>query len=82
MLNVQTPLGIDSSTRLLQGSTASGNHFQVVPQEALVGRVSKLLQWLDDLLNYAKSEHQLLNDIEAFLCVCNEQGFKIHAAKT
>lgn len=33
ILSIQTPLGVYSSNRMLQGSTDAGNHFQAVTQE-------------------------------------------------
>ena len=82
MLSIQTPLGVYSSKRLLQGGSDSGNHFQAVLAQKFDGRVKRLLQWLDDFLMYAKNESQLLEDFEAFLSVCSEIGLKVHAEKT
>ncbi len=82
MLSIQTPLGVYSSRRLLQGSTDAGNHFQAVTQDALQGRVDNLLQWLDDFLVLSRNETELLDSIQEFLTVCAEYGFKIHAEKT
>ena len=81
MMSIQTPIGVYSSRRLLQGGTDSGNHFQAVLQQKLDGRVEKYLQWIDDFLFYAKNENELLDSLEAFFAVCNEVGIKIHAEK-
>lgn len=82
MLSIQTPLGVYSSTRLLQGSTDAGNHFQAVTQELFQEKVPRLLQWLDDFLLHADSEQQLLDSVDQFLGICAEHGLKIHAEKT
>ena len=79
MMSIQTPVGVFSSRRLLQGGTDAGSHFQAVLQETFDGRVEKLLQWIDDFLFYAASEKELLDNIDSFLQVCSEIGLKIHA---
>ena len=81
MMSIQTPIGVYSSRRLLQGGTDSGNHFQAVLQQKLNGRVEKYLQWIDDFLFYGKNEAELLDSLEAFFTVCNEVGIKVHAEK-
>jgi len=81
MMSIQTPIGVYSSKRLLQGGTDSGNHFQAVLQEKFDGRVKDFLQWIDDFLFYAKNEKELLDNLEAFFRVCLEVGIKIHAEK-
>lgn len=82
MLSIQTPIGVFTSRRLLQGSTDAGNHFQAVTQEAFQNRDDKMLQWIDDFLLHAPNENVLLDSIHEFLKVCREYGFKIHAEKT
>lgn len=82
MMSIQTPFGVYSSRRLLQGGSDSGNHFQAVLHEKLDGRVENLLQWLDGFLLHAAKEDQLLDQIENFLCVCSEIGLKLHAEKS
>lgn len=82
MLSIQTPLVVYSSNRLLQGITDAGNHFQAVTQDALQGRVTNLLQWLDDFLIHAGKEGELLRELQQFFRVCEEYGFKVHAEKT
>ena len=82
MMSIQTPIGVYSSRRLLQGGSDSGNHFQAVLGEKFLGRVKKILQWLDDFLLYAKDERGLLDDIESFLQVCQDIGLKVHARKS
>ena len=81
MMSIQTPNGVYSSRRLLQGGTDSGRHFQAVLQEKFYGRVEKMLQRLDDFLFYATDEEQLLDNIDSFLQVFNEIGLKIQAEK-
>ena len=82
MMSIQTPIGVYSSRRLLQGGSDSGNHFQAVLSHKFDGRVNKMLQWLDDFLFYAKSEDELLSNIKSFLLVCSEIGLKVHAEKS
>ena len=41
-----------------------------------------MMEWIDDFLLYAKSEKDLLDDIEAFLDVCSEVGFKLQPEKS
>ena len=82
MLSIQTPLGVYSSTRVLQGGTDAGNHFQAVTADTFAERVQKLLQWIDDFVLYAKTEVELLDNILEFLKVCNEFNFKVHDFKT
>lgn len=82
MMSIQTPLGVYSSRRLIQGGSDSGNHFQAVLGEKFEGHVTNLLQWLDDFLFFSKDETGLLNDVEAFLLVCEEINLKVHAEKS
>ena len=82
ILSIQTPLGVYSSNRVLQGSTDAGNHFQAVTQEKFTTLDDNKLQWMDDFLLHADSQHNLLDVFENFLKVCNHNGFKIHAKKT
>ena len=82
MMSIQTPLGVHSSYRLLQGGSDSGNHFQGALQEKFDGRVDKMLQWIDDFLFYAKDETELLDNVESFFTVCEEIGLKVHAEKS
>ena len=82
MMSIQTPLGVYSSKRLLQGGCDSGNHFQAVLAEKFEGRVDKMLQWIDDFLFYARNENELLLNLKCFFKVCQEIRLKIHAEKT
>ncbi len=82
MMSIQTPIGVYSSRRLVQGGSDSGNHFQAVLGEKFQGRVNNLIQWLDDFLFFARDEEGLLNDIQAFLKVCQEINLKVHAEKS
>lgn len=81
MMQIQTPIGVYSSRRLLQGGSDSGNHFQAVLQQKFDERVDNMLQWIEDFLFYAKDETELLNTIESFLSVCSEIGIKVSAEK-
>ena len=82
IMSIQTPLGVFSSNRLLQGSTDAGNHFQSVTSEAFIEISDNLLQWMDDFMIHDRSEQELLNKIEYFFKVCKQYGFKININKT
>eukprot|EP00171_Calliarthron_tuberculosum_P021957 IDg21957t1 len=82
MHSIQTPIGVYTPTRMLQGGSDSGNHFQAVSQDKFEAAKIQMLQWIDDFLLYAKSEADLLISIENFLSVCKEFGFKVHAEKS
>ena len=82
IMSIQTPLGVYSPRRTLQGGMDSGNHFQLVTSKAFEGKMKRLLQWIDDFLLHAPSKKELLIDIRIFLEVCKEFGFKIHAEKS
>lgn len=82
MLSIQTPIGVYSSNRLLQGGSDSGNHFQAVLSEKFENRIKKIIQWLEDFLLYAASEHELLDILETFFAICNEVGLKLHPCKS
>lgn len=81
-MSIQTPGGIYSPTRVLQGCTDSGKHFQAVTRDELENKVPNLIQWIDDFLLHAKSEDQLLYSIEKFLNACDMNAFKVHALKS
>ena len=40
-----------------------------------------ILQWLDDLLFYARDTRQLLTSLRAFFLICRKYGLKLHAKK-
>lgn len=82
LLSIQTPLGVYSSNRLLQGSTDAGNYFQAVTQEAFHPLSQNLIQWLDDFLVHAVNEKDILQALQPFFAICKEYGFKIHAKKS
>lgn len=82
IMSIQTPDGVFSPTRTLQGGMDSGNHFQWVTSEHFSQKVKHMLQWLDDFLIYTKTEKDLLENIRAFLTVCHDIGFKVNPAKS
>lgn len=83
MHSIQTPIGVHTPVRILQGGSDSGSHFQAVTEEKFnEGGVEKMLQWIDDFLLYARHETELLENIDKFLRVCKEVGFKVHPKKT
>lgn len=81
IMSIQTPIGVYSSRRILQGGTDAGNHFQAMLQEKFAEHVTKMLQWIDDFLFYASDESELLDNLESFCKVCSETGVKLHAEK-
>ena len=82
MISIRTPLGVYTSTRLLQGGPDAGNHYQAVTHSAFQAARGKLLQWLDDFLLHARTETELLKYPQSFLTVCKQYGFKVHAKKS
>ena len=82
MISIQTPMVVYSSRRLVQGGSDSGNHFQAVLGEKFQGRVKNLIQCLEDFLFYSTGKNSLLNDIQAFLEVCEDINLKVHPEKS
>jgi len=60
VMSIQTPVGVYTSTRILQGSTDAGNHFQATTSNVFRELNEKLIQWLDDFLAHARDEADLL----------------------
>jgi len=82
IMSIQTPLGVHTPTRILQGGTDAGNHFQSTISQVFAEMASHLLQWLDDFLMHAASETELLRRLGRFFEVCHDFGLKLHARKT
>ena len=83
--SIQTPIGIFTPDRLIQGSTDAGNYFQGTTEPLFsqhADLMDKFLQWLDDFLLHAKTEEELLRALRAFFDICREFGLKVHALKT
>jgi hypothetical protein len=75
IFSIQTPLGIYTPTRLLQGSTDAGNYFQGATAPLFLSSsdlVNRLLQWLDEFLLHAATENGLLKALRAFFQNCRE----------
>lgn len=81
MMSIQTPIGVYTPTRLLQGGSDSGNHFQAVLQDGF-STIKNILQWINDFLLHARTEGKLLGNIEEFLRICQTINLKVHAEKT
>lgn len=79
VISIQTPLGVFSPKRILQGSTDAGNHFQSVSANVFAELSGNMLQWLDDFLFHASSEEKLLKILERFFELCAEANLKVHA---
>ena len=67
IMSIQTPVGVYSSERLLQGNTDAGNHFQAVTSEIFNEIARNMLQWLDGFLLHARSEAELLRVVDLFM---------------
>lgn len=79
-MSIQTPIGVFTPNRIIQGGTDSGNHFQSATSTIFAG-IDKLIQWLDDFLFFAGNETELLDNIEEFLGLCETYNLKVHARK-
>jgi len=81
LMSIQTPLGVYTPTRILQGSTDAGNHFHSSTSQVFTEIENHLLQWLDDFLLHAEHEQQLLELLRCFIQNCRRYGLKLHAEK-
>jgi len=81
-MSIQTPLGVYTPRRVLQGSTDAGNHFQSCTSQIFEDLIDCLLQWLDDFLIHAKTEEDLLKHVRQFFSQCRKFGLKVHAQKS
>jgi Reverse transcriptase (RNA-dependent DNA polymerase) len=86
IFSIQTPLGIYTPTRLLQGSTNAGNYFYFQGATAPLflsssDLVNRLLQWLDDFLLHAATESGFLKALRAFFQICREYGLKVQPSR-
>lgn len=82
IMSIVTTIGIFSPTRTLQGGTDSGSYFHDTTREKFIGKIKKLIQWLDDYLLHEADEDKLLDNLDIFFSVCQEFGFRIHAKKS
>ena len=67
IMSIQTGTGIYSPTRTLQGGADSATYFHDQTRERFQGRITKMLQWIDDFLIFAETEKELLDNINSFL---------------
>jgi len=81
-MSIQTPLGVQTPRRVLQGGTDAGNHFQACTAPLFEELSENLLQWLDDFLLHAKSEKELIEFLKEFFRTCRQFGLKLHAEKS
>jgi RNase H-like domain found in reverse transcriptase/Reverse transcriptase (RNA-dependent DNA polymerase) len=81
-MSIQTPLGVHTPTRTLQGSTDAGNNFQASTSEVFRTMHDHLLQWIDDFVLHATTEQELLDLLEEYFRTCDKVGLKIHAQKS
>jgi hypothetical protein len=84
IFSIQTPAGIYTLTRLIQGRTDAGNYSQGAKQPLCLEQAvlrHRLLRWLDDILVHAQTEDELLQALRAFFTVCRTYGLRVHALK-
>ena len=81
LMSIQTPIGVYTPTRILQGSTGAGNHFQSCTSQIFAELSQVMLQWLDDFLLHANSEGELLRILRRFFELCRQFNLKLHAEK-
>lgn len=79
-MSIQTPLGVHTPSRVLQGSTDAGNHFQSVTAQ-IFSEIRRLLQWLDGFLIHAENEGELLQHLSRFFELSRRLRLKLHAEK-
>jgi hypothetical protein len=80
-MSIQTPLGVHTPTRTLQGGTDAGNNFQASTSEVFSALRANVLQWIDNFVIHARSEDQLLTLLGQYFSKCAEVGLKVHAEK-
>jgi Reverse transcriptase (RNA-dependent DNA polymerase) len=78
-VSIQTPLGVHTPTRKLQGGTDAGNNFQASTSEVFCALRANLLQLIDDFVLHARSEDQLLALLGQYFSKCEEVVLKVHA---
>lgn len=80
-MSIQTPLGVFTPTRALQGSTDAGNHFQSCLSQVFSELHEHLLHWQDDGLAHANDEEQHIKLLRRIFALCEQYGLKLHAKK-
>ena len=80
-MSIQTPLGVFTPNRVLQGSTDAGNHFQYAMAQVFMELQASLAQWQDGFLMHAASEEGLLKLIQKFQELWERFSLKLHARK-
>jgi len=80
-MSIQTPMGVYTPQRILQGSTDAGNHFQSTTSQIFTSMYEWLLQWVDDFLMHSRTEDEHVDNIGKFFTLCAEFGLKLHPGK-
>lgn len=80
-MSIQTPEGVFTPQRILQGSTDAGNHFQSVTSQAFMSLSESLLQWIDDFLMHSTTEDKHVDNLGIFFAICAQFNFKLHPGK-
>ncbi len=73
------PFGVFTPNRVLYGATNSFSYFQS-NMESLISHLD-LLNWLDDMLGYAKNADRRFATLKAVLDICLEKGLKLNPRK-
>jgi len=80
-MSIQTPNGVFTPLRILQGSTDAGNHFQSVTSQIFIPISDNLLQWIDDFLMHSSTEENHVVNLGEFFALCAKHGLKLHPGK-
>jgi len=80
-MSIQTPIGVYTPQRILQGSTDAGNHFQSTTSQIFTALHDWLLQWVDDFLMHSTNEDDHVENIGKFFKLCLDFGLKLHPGK-
>jgi len=82
-MSIQTPIGVYTPQRILQGSTDAGNHFQSTTSQIFTALHDWLLQWVDDFLMHSRFDPRNLKalqdmqypttggELQQFMCATN-----------
>ena len=80
-MSIQTPLGVYTPARVLQGSTDAGNQFKYATAQLFSELQDRLAQWQDDFLMHALNEDHLLKILRRYFELNSKLRLKLHASK-
>lgn len=78
---VVCPMGVFSSTRVLQGLKNATSYFQSTVEPLFSNLRKHLKAWLDDFNLHGESENELLDYLEEFILTCKKYGLFLSAKK-